>query len=116
MRPIIKEDASIDSRMTKAADEIVSKEPEKWVEAAEDLRDLVAAQRNGMSRLKEKITEAADAKVKAAERMAGILKRGPGFDPNEEDKVFMMFKTRRIARLLEKKVRTSDMEIARKKG
>lgn len=113
MRPTKKHVSGVEARITKAINEVVSLEPEQWVEATEGLRDRVAAQRKGMGRLKEKLEAAADAKVKEAERMADILKCEPNLDPSEEDKVFMAFKTTRLARLFKKKVCTSDVMICR---
>ena len=69
-----------------------------------------------MGKLATKLTDAVDAKVVAAERIADILRREPRLDPNDEDKVFMIFKTRRFARLFAKKVCKTDQldEVIRK--
>jgi hypothetical protein len=90
--------------MSRAVAEVISLEPSEWVSAAQVLRDDVAKHRKGISNLKTKLTAAADAKVKEAKRIADILRRGPCLEPDRQDKVFMTFKTRRIARLFMNKV------------
>lgn len=78
------------------------------MEAAKSLRDNVSKQRKGIGNLKAKLAAVANAKVEEAERIADILKREPNLDPDGEDKVFMTFKTRRIATLFKAKVSGYD--------
>lgn len=100
-----KQSSSLDRRITKAIINILSQPTAQWVSGAEHLVANVRQNRKGITNLKVKMGAAADAKVAEAARMADVLRREPCLEPGAEDKVFMIFKARRIARLFLGKVR-----------
>lgn len=95
---------ALDRRINKVISSILSQHPSRWVSATELLIADVRRNRKGVTNLKAKINAAADARVEEELRMVDILRREPYLEPSTEDKVFMAFKTRRIARLLLLKV------------
>ena len=92
-----------DVQFSKAITRILALETSQWTEAGQALYNYVEKHRKVVGGLESKLTDAIDAKVKDAERIADILRRGPCVDPDEQDKIFMVFKTRRYARLFVKK-------------
>jgi hypothetical protein len=97
----------VDARIDKRIAEVFVLDPSRWGNAAQNLSKMVVKQRKGVGKFVEKMANAVDKKVEEADRIAEIIKREPCLDPDEHGKVFMVFKTRRIARLFEKKVRNS---------
>jgi hypothetical protein len=100
--------AKVDARISKAVTEILTLDPSQWVEAGRALHEYLEKNRKGIGKLKAKISEGIETKVEEANGIADILKREPSLYPDDEDKVFMAFKTRRLARLFMKKVYTPD--------
>jgi hypothetical protein len=87
--------------------EIFTKDPEEWLPQSKALYDKVSRERKGIKALGAKLKATAEESVNEARRVADIMKRLPIVDPDEHQNEFMVFKARRIARLLQKNVSIS---------